>query len=261
MDFTQRTVLGRTGLEVSRLGIGSGYNAPAEVVNRALNDYSINYFYWDRRRRAMGDALRELARTRRQEMIIAIQSYDHLGFYLKRSVDKALKELNIDYADILFLGWYNSMPRKRVIDNALKLKESGKIRFLGFTGHNREFHGEMVKRAVSPFDVQMVRYNAAHRGAETDVFNSIQENRPGIITYTATAHLKLLNPGKMPAGEKPLTAAECYRFVLSNPDVDICMMGPKTLQEFEEGISALKEGSLREEEMVRARRIGDYAHG
>lgn len=261
MDFTQKTILGRTRLEVSRLGIASGYNPPPEAVKRAMNDYGINYFYWDGRKPLMAGAIRELARTRREEMIIAIQSYDHLGFFLNRTVEQALMKLGIDYADIFFLGWYNSMPRRRVINNALKLKERGKVRFIGFTGHNRRFHGEMARRADSPFDVQMVRYNAAHRGAESEVLDSLPQNRPGIVAYTATRWGRLLDPNKIPRGEKPLTAAECYRFVLSQPAVDICLMGPRSLEEFEEGITALQSGPLSVDEMVRVQRIGDCVHG
>jgi len=261
MDFAGRRVLGRTGLMVSRMGLASGYNVPAEAVHKAMDEHGINYFYWDRRRPVMARALREIAGTRRADMFIAVQSYDHLGFWLKGSVERALKKLGIDYADILFLGWLNSMPWDSVMNAALRLKESGKVRFLGFTGHNREFHGQMARSADSPFDVQMVRYNAAHRGAESDVFDGLPENRPGITTYTATRWGKLLDPKKMPAGESPLTPSECYRFVLSNPTVDLCLLGPKSMDEFDQGIKALVEGPLSDNDMERVRRIGDHVHG
>lgn len=260
-DFTEKSPLGRTGLMVSRMGLASGYNAPADAVHRAMDEHGINYFYWDRRFPAMSGAIREIAKTRRSEMHIAVQSYDHLGFWLKGSVEKALKKLGINYADILFLGWHGSMPSGRVMEAAERLKDSGKIRFLGFTGHNRKFHGKMAKDPQYPFDVQMVRYNAAHRGAEKDVFEGLPDNRPGIVTYTATRWGKLLSPKKMPPGESPLTATECYRFVLSNPAVDICLMGPKSMDEFDQGIRALKEGPLNEDEMQRIRHIGDHVHG
>jgi aryl-alcohol dehydrogenase-like predicted oxidoreductase len=260
-DFTQKRPLGRTGLEVSRMGLASGYNAPASAVHKAMDEHGINYFYWDRRRPVMASAIREIARTRRSEMYIAVQSYDHLGFWLSGSVERALKKLGINYADILFLGWHGSMPSDRVMEAAIRLKESGKVRFLGFTGHNRSFHGKTAKDPLSPFDVQMVRYNAAHRGAESEVFEGLHEDRPGIVTYTATRWGKLLSPKKMPPGETPLTASECYRFVLTNPNVDICLIGPKTMDEFEQGIIALKEGALSKEEMARVRLIGDFVHG
>ncbi len=255
------TTLGRTGLRVSRIGLSGGYKAPARAVERAFHEYGINYFYWSPRRSGMKEALRSLAGNRRDDLIIAVQSYDHLGFWLRRSVEKALLELTIDHADILFLGWFNSMPSKRVLNGAMQLKEEGKIRFLGVTGHNRQFHGEMARQEESPFDVHMVRYNPAHRGAEEEVFEGLPDRRPGMTTYTATRWGKLLRADKMPPGEKPLTASECYRFVLSHPAVDLCLAGPRNEREMDEGLRALSEGPLPPEQMERVRRIGNHVHG
>ena len=65
----------------------------------------------------------------------------------------------------------------------------------------------------------------------------------------------------MPGGEAPLAAAECYRFALSHPAVDVCMAGPKTEQQMEEGLQALSQGPLDPREMERVRMIGDHVHG
>ena len=66
---------------------------------------------------------------------------------------------------------------------------------------------------------------------------------------------------RMPPGERPLTPAECYRFVLSNPAVDVCLSGPRSEREMEEGLRALADGPLGPDDMERARRIGDHVHG
>ena len=94
-----------------------------------------NYFYWEPRKPGMRDALRELARERRDELVIAIQSYHRFGFGLRRAVEKALRDLRIDQADILFLGWFNRMPSGRLMEAASRLREEGRVRFLGFSGH------------------------------------------------------------------------------------------------------------------------------
>jgi len=159
------------------------------------------------------------------------------------------------------LGWFNRMPAKRVLDATARLKDEGKISFLGVTGHNRKFHGMLAHQPDSPIDVLQIRYSAAHRGAEDEVFKGLFKNRPGITTYTATRWGKLLKANKMPPGEKPLTAAECYRFVLSHPAVDVCLAGPRTEQEMDEGLLALDAGPLSGEEMERIRRIGEHVHG
>jgi len=160
------------------------------------------------------------------------------------------------------LGWHNRRPFRKIIDEALKLKEQGLVRFMAMSGHKRRFFGDIARTNDPPIDIFMLRYNAAHTGAEEDIFLHLPtENRPGVTVYTATRWGKLLNPKKMPPGEQPLNAADCYRFVLSNPHVDLCMMGPRNEQEMLEGLKALKQGPLADAEMARIRQIGKYVHG
>lgn len=261
IDLKEHTTLGRTGLEVSRMGLASGYKVPTRAVERAFGEHGVNYFYWDRRKPGMRDALRSLAREHRDDIVIAIQSYDHSGLWIRRSVHGALRDLGIERADILFLGWFNSMPPRRILKVTDRLRQEGKIRFLGVTGHKRTFHGTAARSSDSPIDVHQVRYNAAHRGAETDVFEGLGPDGPGMVTYTATRWGQLLQHKRMPAGERPMSAAECYRFVLSHPAVHVCLAGPRSEKEMDEGLQALVQGPLTEDEMARARRIGDHVHG
>ncbi len=263
MDFVEKRILGKTGLSVSRLGLASGYGVPATAVEKAFHEYGVNYFYWSSPRRSgMREGLRNLIKNHRENIIIVLQSYDHIGLTVKRSVYKGLKTLGVDYADVILLGWHNWHPPKRLLKDALKLKEDGLVRFIAMSGHNRKLFGEFAQQNDSPIDIFMLRYNAAHRGAEHEIFPYLSgENRPGITSYTATRWGKLLNQKKMPPGEKPLTASDCYRFVLSNPHVDLCMMGPASEQEMVGGMTALEKGPLSDQEMARVKKIGDYVHG
>jgi aryl-alcohol dehydrogenase-like predicted oxidoreductase len=180
---------------------------------------------------------------------------------MRRFHEKGLRKLGVDYADVLILGWANREPRGRWLEAALRLKEEGKVRFLCLSGHRRSVLGGIAAQPNSPFDAVMVRYNAVHNGAERDVFPMLPKDKPpGVMTFTATRWGQLLQLGKMPPGEEPLTAADCYRFSLSNPHVDLCMMGPKTAEELEDGLKALEMGPLTEEEMVRVRLIGNYLY-
>ncbi len=263
MNFKEKKTLGRTGLKVSRMGLASGYGVPAGAVEKAFHEQGVNYFFWSNpRRKGLREGLKALARANRDHLVLAFQTYDHLGPFLQRGLEKGLGELGTDFADILILGWFNAAPHGRVLENALKLKEKGKVRFLGMSGHNRKTFGKLAQDPRSPIDVFMIRYNAVHTGAESEIFPHLsRENRPGVTIYTATCWKKLLNPNKMPPGEKPLTAADCYRFVLSSPDVDLCLFGPNSEAQMLEGLAALDKGLLSEEEMARARRIGGYIHG
>ena len=261
----ERATLGRTGLKVSRLGLASGYGISSKAVERAYGEFGVNYFYWgSRRTAAMADALRRLSRFDREGLVIALQTYDHLGLFMSLSVERGLKALGIGYADVLILGWFNRRPAGRVLDAALDLQRRGLVRFLALSGHNRKLFGELAGDPSSPFDVFMLRYSAAHRGAEAEIFPRLpaaREDSPGITVYTATRWGRLLDPRKVPPGNRPLTAAECYRFVLSHPRVDLSMTGPRTEEEMEEGLRALEQGPLTAEELERARRIGDHVRG
>jgi len=65
----------------------------------------------------------------------------------------------------------------------------------------------------------------------------------------------------MPEGYTAPTATDCYRFVLSNPNVDICMMGARTIEQMRENLATIDMGPLSDEEMIRMRKIGDYIYG
>ncbi len=263
MDMTKRTILGRTGLSVSRLGLASGYGAPARAVEKAFHEHGINYFLWSTPRRSgFGEGLRSLAKEARERMVIALQSYDHSGLLTTRAVEKGLADLGTDYADVLILGWHNSVPWRRLLDTARALVERGKVRFIGMSGHKRTTFGSLAGDMANPIDVFMIRYNAAHTGAEKDIFPFVPEkNRPGITIYTATSWRRLIKPGRMPRGEEPLSAADCYRFVLSDPHVDLCLFGPADERQMDEAVVALDRGPLTEAEMERVRRIGAHVHG
>jgi aryl-alcohol dehydrogenase-like predicted oxidoreductase len=232
-------------------------------MEKAYHEHGVNAFYWGAMRKpSMGEALKNLCRTEREKIVVMFQTYDRSGFLMERRHEKGLRTLGIDYADILILGWIQREPVGRWLDAAIRLKEEGKVRHLCVSGHKRALLGQMAARTDLSFDVYMVRYNAAHTGAEEDFFPYLPENDPpGVMTYTATRWGQLLQPGRMPPGEQPLTAADCYRFSLSNPRVDLCMMGPKTAEELEGGLEALQLGPLSDDEMSRVRWIGAHVYG
>jgi aryl-alcohol dehydrogenase-like predicted oxidoreductase len=51
-----------------------------------------------------------------------------------------------------------------------------------------------------------------------------------------------------------------YRFVLSNPHVDLALTAPRSEEELLENLAAIRQGPLSEEEMAFLRRFGDAVH-
>ena len=264
MNFHEPAVLGRTGIKVGRLGIASGYGVPAVAIEEAF-EQGCNYFTWGTvikgYKPEMRQALKNIvAKGQRDRLVLAAFTYAHNNYFTERMLRRGLKSAGLDHADVLILGYFSRRPSRRLIDGALRMKENGLVRFVGLSSHNRKFLGELGRDGE--FDVLHLRYNAAHRGAETDIFPFLSgEKRPGTVAFTATSWGKLLDPNKMPQGEKPPTAADCYRFVLSHPAVDVCISGAKTAEQMHENLAVLDGGPMSEDELVRMRRIGDHVHG
>ena len=84
---------------------------------------------------------------------------------------------------------------------------------------------------------------------------------PGIVAYTATRWGHLLDPEKMPAGESPPPARDCYRFALSHPAVSLALCGPANREQMQEALRALDAGPLDADEQARLRRIGEHVYG
>jgi len=254
MASFERTTLGRTGLEVGRLGVASTYGAPAPALERAF-ERGVNYFYWGTyRRKGFGQALRNLAQHR-ERLVLVVQSYSRVAGLVGWSVERALRELRFDYADVLLLGMWQRPPWPRILEAAHRLRERGLVRFLALSTHHRPL---VPRLAQDPdFAVFHIRYSAVHTGAEGDVFPYLSsENRPGIVSFTATSWRRLLGHRRIPKSEHVPTAGDCYRFALTNSAVDVCMTGPADAAQMDHALEALGRGPMRSEELAWMRRVG-----
>ncbi len=252
-DF-QHVRLGRTELMSSTLGFASSFGIASPDLEYAF-ERGINYFYWGSvRRPGFGRALRALARTQRERMVIVVQSYTRAASLMGPSLGTALRSLRTDYADFLLLGWWNELPPERILDAARRLREQGRCKHIMISCHNRL----AFQRFAQEPDIGaiMVRYNAAHPGAEHEVFPQLGAAPPAVIAYTATRWGDLLNPALTPAGEPTPRASDCYRFVLTNPSVQVCISGPKDRSELDEALAALERGPMSEAELGWMRRVG-----
>ena len=260
-SFTQ-TVLGSTGIAVHRLGLSASYLPGQATVHRAV-DAGLNYFFCYGFDFQMIRALREVLKTGRERYVVATGPYNLIWGHtdVRRTLEKRLRQLRTDYIDVLlFLGVMKpkELPQN-ILDELRRLREEGRVRAIGLSTHNRKLAGQLAAEAA--VDVLMIRYNAAHRGAEEDVFPHLAAHRPGVVAYTATRWTALLRrPRGWPKEGRIPTAGECYRFVLSNPHVDVCMTAPRSSRELEQNLAALARGPLDADDMAFMRRFGDAVH-
>jgi aryl-alcohol dehydrogenase-like predicted oxidoreductase len=260
-DFSHAT-LGRNGPRVFRLGLSATYWPGKEAVHRAVNE-GVNYFFCYGIDRQVITFVRDLAPSERSKYVVATGAYNLIWTRqdLRRTLEKRLRQLRTDYIDVfMFLGVMkpNEFPEP-VREELQRLKEDGRVRSIGMSCHHRKFFGELASRGA--LDVLMMRYNAAHRGAEQDIFPYLPAFQPGVVSYTATRWGYLMRrPKGWPKDGRVPSAGLCYRFVLSNSNVDVCMMAPSNLKHVEENLAAIRQGPLSEDEMQYMREFGSVVH-
>ena len=112
MPEFSHTHLGRTELQVGRLGVAASYGAPAAAFEAAF-EKGCNYFYLGsgRHRAGMREAIRNICRKgHRDQLVIALQTYARWGTFSEFAFRRQMKSLGIEHADVLILGWHNRPP-------------------------------------------------------------------------------------------------------------------------------------------------------
>ncbi|HOD65615.1 MAG TPA: aldo/keto reductase [candidate division Zixibacteria bacterium] len=256
-------ILGATGRPVRRLGLSASYWPGKKTIYEAV-DCGVTLFFAYGFDFQMIRALRNLFRTGRDRFVVVTGAYNLIWTHtdVRKSCEKRLRQLGTDYLDyFLFLGVMK--PREfpaRVQEDLLRLREEGKVRGVGVSCHDRRFAGQLI--AEGRVDTLMMRYSAAHRGAETDIFPHVAAHHPTVISYTATRWRQLLRrPRGWPADRPIPTAPQCYRFVLSHPCVDVALTAPSNAAQLRQNLLALEQGPLADEEMAFMREFGDVVHG
>ncbi len=261
-DNFLHTTLGRTGWPVFRIGLAATYRPGPETVAAAF-DRGVNFFFGFGLDTHLRMGLRGVLSQGRERVRIATGAYNYIWGHsnLRRTLEKRLRQFGTEYIDLfMFLGIMKprEFPRP-ILDEMLRLKQEGKVRAIGISIHDRKFAGTLA--ASGELDVFMIRYNAAHRGAERDIFPFLKAHDPGLVSYTATRWTALTRAPKGWDKNKPLPPpASAYRFVLTNPVVHVCLMAPRSLRQFEENMRQIEMGPLQDVEMGTMREYGDAVY-
>jgi aryl-alcohol dehydrogenase-like predicted oxidoreductase len=256
-DFTHRDVLGK---RVHRLGISASYGLDEAGVREAL-ERGANYLFWSPAKGFLKTVIRDVVARDRDRYVLATgPMLGYFGGSVRRAAEWALRESRSDYVDILQLFWGGVMSSlaPRVIDELVTLRDEGKVRAIGTAIHDRKRAARLA--AEGPLDFFMLRYNAAHPGAEADVFPHLAARRPVIVAYTATSWGKLLRRRRRFDGPAA-TAGDCYRFCLTSPHVDVVLTAPKDARQHRDNLEAIERGPLSAEEEARMRALGRAVHG
>ena len=200
----QKRSFGKTGLEVSRLGVGlseisrltlDDVKTVDQILNTAL-DEGINFLDTSA---CYGNSEELIGRTvahRRADYMLATKCGHVAGGYvgedwtrqtLEDSIDRSLRRLKTDYVDILQLHScpLDLLQRGEAIEIIQKAKQAGKTRFIGYSGDN-----EAAEWAVESglFDTLQTSFNLVDQRARTRLFQQAKATGMGIIAKRPIAN-------------------------------------------------------------------------
>ncbi|MFC1717126.1 aldo/keto reductase [Candidatus Poribacteria bacterium] len=170
-------ILGRTGVRVTVIGVG-GYHIGKDkdpqlaihIIHSAINE-GINFMdnAWcynsGESERFMGVALKN---GYRDKVFLMTKNHGRDAATFRHQLDESLKRLQTDYIDLLQFheiiheGEPERIFSEGAIEEAIKARDEGKIRFIGFTGHRwphlleqmleKDFDWDTVQMPINLFD-------------------------------------------------------------------------------------------------------------
>ncbi len=319
------TVLGRTGLKVSRLGLGCGgvsrlgqkeggsVKAAVSIVEHAIA-LGINVIdtapVYDTE-----EIVAAALKGKRDEIVLSSKSLlpkdlsrlspSSIGnrFYrygsnlltrlisgneLRRNIESSLCRLETDYLDICHLHAVTKSQYFHVVSELLptleRLREEGKIRFLGITETLADTDHRMLVKAMEDdcWDVMMMCFNFDETSGRHFVLPEARKRNVGIMIMSAAKpavagqpHRKLRSRIRSFSGSariKNLSSransenspfATAYRYCLDEPGVHVVLMGTGNREHLAANVRAINEGPLDPETRTRLEhgaRISELSH-
>ena len=236
--------LGKTGLKVSGVGYGIGYEPVVEVVDRAIG-MGINYFDTSRVYQDSEAICSGIIKGRRDKNHVATKSPSRKKEDIRKDLETSLRMLGTDYVDIYHLH-ARDVPTA-IPDEALEAmqeaKQSGKARFVGFSCHDPNRMADFILETRT-FDVIQTTYSYAIGGYYRDqALRKLHEAGIGIIAMKVVVALTGLNLESFTneprtKGEGPLAG---IKWVLQNPAIGTTVPFMQTLEQLEMNFRAMSE--------------------
>jgi len=222
--------LGRSGLKVSRLCLGTAFRGywnghtdaetATETIRRAVEAGinfidCANYYFQGRCEELLGQTIRDMGN--RDDLVITTKVWSQIGdgvndrglsrFHIMREVERSLKRMQLDYIDIYLL---HNFDRDTPLDETLRafddLVRQGKVRYAGacnFTAAQVvEALWEAERGGLDRWAILQNQYNLLHRNEiEPELLPLCQRYGLGMMTYSPLA-IGLLT-GRFRRGQTP----------------------------------------------------------
>ena len=227
-------VLGKTGLKISRLGLGG---IPIQKIDaegtkpliRKLMEAGVNYIDTARGYTVSEEYLGYALEGVRENFVLATKSMARTKETMEKDIATSLKNLRTDYIDLYQIHNPNAKDLEQVmapggaLEALYAAKDQGKIGHIGITLHSAELFRQALE--LSWVETIMFPYNIVETQGEKLIAQCAEKNI-GFIC------MKPLAGGAI---EDPDTA---LRFVVSNPNVTVVIPGMADEAEIAQNVAA-----------------------
>lgn len=234
--------------EVCRLGLATrGNTRLTEADVRLALRHGIHYLNWCGHPDGLSKAFADLPPSARHQVVLACQFSARTRRKARDELGELLRTLRTDYIDVLTF-YYVESPREweqiigkgGAFEYLQEARQEGKVRLLGLTTHQRRLAARWARSGR--LELLMIRYNAAHRAAERQVFPVTRAQGIPVVAFTCLRWKTLLRPTpENPPGQAPPQALEWYRFVLAQPDIAVALMAPNDRRELQANLRLLED--------------------
>jgi aryl-alcohol dehydrogenase-like predicted oxidoreductase len=295
------TTLGKTGLKVSVVGLGCGGpsrlglrdNADSEeraigIVREAI-DLGVNFIDTAQAYGTEGIVGKAVAGIPRDRLVISTKktlpstSDTNLDEGIRRGLEQSLKHLGTDYIDVYHLHGVEpkdyDFARERLMPIMRRLREQGKIRFIGVTeGFVQDPSHQMLQRGLKEdlWDVVMVGFNLLNPSARRTVFSTTRNKGVGVLNMFAVRRA-LSRPERLKTivanliKKRALSATDlndlvdfmlresnaqtlpevAYRFCRHEPGVDVVLTGTGNPEHLKANVQSILKPALPERVLER----------
>ncbi len=245
-------ILGKTGLKISRMGLGG---IPIQRIDKegtktlvqALHKAGVNYIDTARGYSVSEEFLGYALEGIREDFILATKSMARTKEAMEKDIAISMQNLRTDYIDLYQIHNPSAQELEQVqapggaLEALLEAKAAGKIGHIGLTLHPVELFEKAVN--LDWVETLMFPYSLVETQGQELIDVCAQKNI-GFIC------MKPLAGGAIDDPELAL------RYIVSNPNVDLVIPGMATVEEAQKNLAAVSDPApLSEEELEKVEKI------
>ncbi len=251
-----RVTLGNTGIEVSRMAMGTGTRGGNGSSNQTRNlgikglsdllrnsyDNGITFFETADQYGSHPHIREAMKKIPREKVVILTKTFANTADKMKEDLDRFRKELGTDYIDILLLHFLRAgdwnVQKKGVMEVLSQAREEGIVRANGVSCHSLEAMETAIDEPWA--EVMLSRFNPG----ETRMDGSVSVIRKVLEKYQKKGK-GVIQMKVFGGGELTNRRDECLQFALGHSFIDSFTIGIDQAEQFTDLQKRIPAASIR----------------